>query len=96
MAKISINGGNLVVGIEGLDKLWALKSQLVIPLANVRGATADPGIIKEPKGLRGPGAASRASSPPAPSTSTVSRCSGTSTTRPRPWSSNWPTTATPG
>jgi hypothetical protein len=56
MAKISIDGDNLIVEIEGLDKLWALKSQLVIPLANVRGATADPGIIKEPKGLRAPGA----------------------------------------
>jgi hypothetical protein len=55
MAKISIDGDNLVVEIEGLDKLWALKGQLVIPLANVRGATADPGIIKEPKGLRWPG-----------------------------------------
>ncbi|MDK0517546.1 hypothetical protein [Streptomyces sp. ML-6] len=42
--------------IEGLDKLWALKSRLTIPLAHVRGATADPGIVKEPKGLRSPGA----------------------------------------
>ncbi|MGR6916701.1 hypothetical protein ACU635_20880 [[Actinomadura] parvosata] len=56
MAQISIDGENLVVEIEGLDKLWALKSRLVIPLANVRGATADPGIVKEPKGLRAPGA----------------------------------------
>lgn len=56
MAEISIDGGNLVVEIEGLDKLWALKSRLVIPLANVRGATADPGIVKEPKGIRAPGA----------------------------------------
>ncbi|MFD7657693.1 hypothetical protein ACFV4N_27285, partial [Actinosynnema sp. NPDC059797] len=45
-----------VVTIEGLNKLWALKSTLTIPLANVRGATADPGIIKEPKGIRAPGA----------------------------------------
>ncbi|NUO97932.1 MAG: hypothetical protein HOV96_29370 [Nonomuraea sp.] len=56
MAEISIDGGNLVVEIEGLDKLWALKSRLVIPLSNVRGATADPGIVKEPKGVRAPGA----------------------------------------
>ena len=55
MAEISIDGQNLVVEIEGLDKLWALKSRLVIPLANVRGATADPGILGDPKGLRGPG-----------------------------------------
>lgn len=56
MAKIDIEGDDLVVTIEGLDKLWALKSRLTIPLANVRGATADPGIAKEPKGIRAPGA----------------------------------------
>ncbi|MFE7113493.1 hypothetical protein ACFU98_45565 [Streptomyces sp. NPDC057575] len=55
MAHISIDDGNLIVEIDGLDKLWALKSRLTIPLAHVRGATADPGIIKEPKGLRSPG-----------------------------------------
>ncbi|MER6514950.1 hypothetical protein ACIBK9_35570 [Nonomuraea sp. NPDC050227] len=56
MARISIDGQALVVEIEGLDKLWALKSRLVIPLANVRGATADPGIVGDPKGVRAPGA----------------------------------------
>ncbi|GAA2286996.1 hypothetical protein GCM10010149_36620 [Nonomuraea roseoviolacea subsp. roseoviolacea] len=55
MAEISIDGDNLVVEIEGLDKLWALKSRLVIPLANVRGATADPGAVAGFKGLRAPG-----------------------------------------
>ncbi|MFI2411754.1 hypothetical protein [Streptomyces sp. NPDC018947] len=55
MAHISIDDGNLIVEIEGLDKLWALKSRLTIPLAHVRGATADPGVVKEPKGLRSPG-----------------------------------------
>ncbi|MEU4746226.1 hypothetical protein AB0G02_37995 [Actinosynnema sp. NPDC023658] len=56
MAKIDIDGDDLVVTIEGLDRLWALKSRLTIPLANVRGATADPGIAGEPKGNRAPGA----------------------------------------
>jgi hypothetical protein len=56
MARLSIDGNDLVVEIEGLDKLWALKSRLVIPLANVRGATADPGMIRQPKGIRAPGA----------------------------------------
>ncbi|MDK0521890.1 hypothetical protein [Streptomyces sp. ML-6] len=55
MAHISIDNGNLIVEIEGLDKLWTLKSRLTIPLAHVRGATVDPGIVKEPKGLRAPG-----------------------------------------
>lgn len=56
MARIEIDGDHIVVTIEGLDRLWALKSRLTIPLANVRGATADPGVIKEPKGVRAPGA----------------------------------------
>ncbi|MBW4718046.1 hypothetical protein [Saccharothrix obliqua] len=56
MARIDIDGGDLVVTIEGMDKLWALKSRLSIPLTNVRGATIDPGAVKEPKGIRAPGA----------------------------------------
>jgi hypothetical protein len=55
MARVSIANGDLIVEIEGMDKLWSLKSRLAIPLGNVRGATADPGIVKEPKGLRAPG-----------------------------------------
>ncbi|MEU7854512.1 hypothetical protein [Nonomuraea sp. NPDC049141] len=45
MAYLHVDGDTLVVEIEGLDKLWALKSRLTIPLANIRGATADPGMI---------------------------------------------------
>ncbi|WP_318307700.1 hypothetical protein [Amycolatopsis solani] len=56
MATVRIDGGELVVVMEGLDKLWAFKSSLTIPLANVRGATADPGIAADPKGIRAPGA----------------------------------------
>lgn len=55
MALIRIDGDDLVVVIEGLDKLWAFKGSLTVPLANVRGATADPGIGTEPKGIRAPG-----------------------------------------
>ncbi|MET7320559.1 hypothetical protein [Streptomyces sp. NPDC005549] len=55
MALVRIEGGTLVVVIEGLDKLWAFKGGLTIPLANVRGATVDPGITTEPKGVRAPG-----------------------------------------
>jgi hypothetical protein len=56
MAQVSIDGSALIVEIEGWDKLWALKSRLTIPLANVRGATADPGITHEFKGLKVAGA----------------------------------------
>lgn len=55
MATISIDDDDLIVDVQGLDKLWALKSRLTIPLTNVRGATADPSITSEPKGWRGPG-----------------------------------------
>ncbi|WP_433515230.1 hypothetical protein ACQP2T_06200 [Nonomuraea sp. CA-143628] len=55
MAHLHADGDTLVVEIEGLDKLWSLKSRLTIPLANIRGATADPGMIKTPKGIRTPG-----------------------------------------
>ncbi|MFD9237170.1 hypothetical protein ACFWB3_18140 [[Kitasatospora] papulosa] len=55
MALIRIANDNLVVVMEGLDKLWAFKSRLTIPLANVRGATVDPGIATDFKGIRAPG-----------------------------------------
>jgi hypothetical protein len=55
MARVSIAGDDLIVDVEGLDRLWALKSRLTVPLANVRGATADPGIVRERKGIRSPG-----------------------------------------
>jgi hypothetical protein len=55
MARVSIAGDELIVDVEGLDKLWALKSRLTVPLANVRGATADSGMVHEPKGIRVPG-----------------------------------------
>jgi hypothetical protein len=52
MAKVRIDNDSVVVDMEGLDRLWALRSSLTIPLANVRGATADPGMISEPTGVR--------------------------------------------
>ena len=55
MASISIDGTHLTIEVHGVDRLWALKGRLTIPLDHVRGATADPGMTNEPKGLRGPG-----------------------------------------
>ncbi|ULE31437.1 hypothetical protein [Mycobacterium sp. IDR2000157661] len=55
MAEVTVEGDRLVVRITGLNKLWALKSRLRIPLDHVRGATADSGIAKEHKGIRAPG-----------------------------------------
>jgi hypothetical protein len=42
--------------IQGLDKLWSLKSRLEISLQHVLGARVDPGIAPEHHGRRGPGA----------------------------------------
>ncbi|MEU6067482.1 hypothetical protein ABZ864_24090 [Streptomyces sp. NPDC047082] len=54
-ARLSVADGKLIVEIEGLHKLWVVKNRIEIPLAEVRGATADPGMVREPKGLRNPG-----------------------------------------
>lgn len=56
MAAVEIHGSDLVISVKGLDRLWSFKSQISIPLAHVRGATADPGIVHEPKGRRSLGA----------------------------------------
>lgn len=55
MAIVSIEGKNLVVTMTGINKVAALKSRIDVPLAHVRGATEDPGIVHESKGLRAPG-----------------------------------------
>jgi len=56
MAQVSIADGELVIEVEGIDKVLAFKSRLAIPLHHVRGATADPGITHERKGVHAPGA----------------------------------------
>ena len=46
----------VVFEVEGLDKLWALKSRLEIPGRNITGVRADPTIARGWwKGLRVPG-----------------------------------------
>lgn len=45
----------LVVEPRGMDKVFGFRSRLAYPLDHVRGATFDPGLREEPKGLRGPG-----------------------------------------
>ena len=55
MARIHLTTEHLIVELQGWHRLWALTRGLEIPLAHVRGATADPGAAGEPKGLRAPG-----------------------------------------
>jgi hypothetical protein len=56
VASVRIDDGALIVEMEGLDKLWALKSSLTIPLAHVRGASTDTAAVAGTKhGIRAPG-----------------------------------------
>jgi hypothetical protein len=53
MTIVSVSDGNLVVEVEGWDKLWSLKSRLVIPIVHVTGIYADASIAEGWwKGLR--------------------------------------------
>jgi hypothetical protein len=42
MVSVSVHDDRVRFEVEGWDKLWALKSQLEIPLAHVRAARVDP------------------------------------------------------
>ncbi|MEW6273307.1 MAG: hypothetical protein AB1689_28855 [Thermodesulfobacteriota bacterium] len=52
MVDVKVENNKLALTLEGLDKLWAMKSRLEIPLANVSAVRADPTIAKE-KGRTG-------------------------------------------
>jgi len=55
VSDVRIEGTELVIDQSLVDKVLSLKSDLRFPLAHVVDATWDPGIAKEPKGLRAPG-----------------------------------------
>lgn len=42
MVRVSMNGDRVHFDVQGLDKLWAFKSQLDIPLAHVKSVRVDP------------------------------------------------------
>jgi hypothetical protein len=44
MVDVSISNGNLVLHVNGIDKLWTLKSSLEIPLAHITEIKADPTV----------------------------------------------------
>lgn len=46
MVDVTVAGGAAVFEIEGLDKLWSLKSRLEIPLAHIKGVRLDPEIAR--------------------------------------------------
>ena len=59
MTEIELTDGALIVHVRGVDKLWAFKSQLEIPLIHVIGAEIDPAVREHWdelfKGIRFPG-----------------------------------------
>ena len=42
MVEISINGEQLYLEVQGLDKLWSFRGKLEIPLRHIRGVRHDP------------------------------------------------------
>lgn len=55
MTRVHIARDGLDVRLQGLHQLWGFTRRIHVPLAHVRGATADPGVMREPRGLRAPG-----------------------------------------
>ena len=56
MVKPQIEGGNLILTVEGADKFFALKSQLIIPLSHIVDIRMDEEVVKGWwHGLRLPG-----------------------------------------
>ena len=56
MVEVSIVGDHVHFEVEGMDKLWAMKSRLDIPLQHIRAARIDPEAAKGLwHGLRFPG-----------------------------------------
>lgn len=56
MATVTVDGDIVRVALQGMDKVWALKGGVEIPLAHIRAVTVAPAGLK-PKGLRAPGTA---------------------------------------
>lgn len=52
---IRITDHSLVVEPRGLDRFWSFRRRVEVPLTQVRGATHDPGVRHEPRGIRAPG-----------------------------------------
>lgn len=53
--KIQITNEHLIVEPKGLDKLWTLKSKIIVPLEHVMGSTIDNGIVRDGTGIKIPG-----------------------------------------
>ena len=45
LVEVSVEGDRVVFTIEGLDKLWACRSRLEIPIAHLTGIEVDPDAV---------------------------------------------------
>jgi hypothetical protein len=56
VTEVELTRDALVVHVQGMDRLWALKSRLEIPLAHVVGAEVNPGVAQGwSRSIRAPG-----------------------------------------
>jgi hypothetical protein len=56
MTKLEIKDNKLVIKVLGADKLWALKSELTLPIHHILSAEYDPHVAEDwRKGMRGGG-----------------------------------------
>jgi len=46
MVDVTVAEGKLTLHVRGVDKLWALKSSLEIPLVHIGGVRADPEVAR--------------------------------------------------
>ena len=52
MTKITFDNQNIILSIKGSHKLWALKSELQIPLSHIKQVRINKGEISRPKGWK--------------------------------------------
>lgn len=56
MVTIEIKGKQLIVNVQGWDRLWALKSRMTFPIKNISSVHAEPSTkLGWWKGIRAPG-----------------------------------------
>lgn len=55
MIELEIEGDTLLVQLRGWDKIWALKSELRVPLRDITSVRSDAKLARFPRGLRCPG-----------------------------------------
>jgi hypothetical protein len=55
MARVEIDGDDMVVQLSSLERIVTLRQGLRVPIRSIVGVTVDSGVGAEPKGIRSPG-----------------------------------------